>query len=82
MIVVIVGSHEEIRGSLDHEILTLKSSSGATCAGRFRVGDMGYGFGNMRCSDGRFGSFTGDIQGSYGSAYGRLGGSEIKLIIG
>lgn len=78
----IVGSSELFRGQIDGQTIVIQSNRGPVCRGRVDMGDMGYGSGNMRCSDGRFGSFSVDVKGNYGTAAGRLGRQDIKITIG
>jgi hypothetical protein len=78
----VIGSTEQFAGEIEGNTIRIESNRGSVCRGRVDVGDMGYGSANVRCSDGRFGNFSVDIKGRFGSAYGRLGSSDVKITIG
>lgn len=73
---------ETFSGSLAGETLLIRSDAGPSCKGQVRIGAGGYGFGNLSCSDGRFGHFKVSLRGHMGTAYGNLGGKNFTLTIG
>ena len=82
VIAQVIGSTEQFAGQIEGQTIRITSNRGPTCAGRVDLGAMGYGSGNLKCSDGRFGSFSVDIKGRFGTAAGRIGAQDIKLTIG
>jgi hypothetical protein len=81
VVAIVETTRETFAGRMVGEELLIRSDGGPECSGRVRlVGTAAYG--NLRCSDGRFGHFTARLIGGRGSAYGTLGGQSFTLAIG
>lgn len=79
---IVETTKETLSGSLRGSELLVQFDRGASCVGRVRLGETGWGTGTLSCADGRSGRFVFHLVNGMGTAQGELDGEALTLTFG